>query len=92
VDEVRGLLTSGLSGEEKPFESLGYKQALRHLAGELTLEGAMESTAAETRQYAKRQRTWFRRDLEIRWIERFGDDPEAAHLAATWVREWLALD
>jgi tRNA dimethylallyltransferase len=76
VDEVRGLLASGLTGDEKPFESLGYKQAVAHLRGELSLAEAVELTAIGTRQYAKRQRTWFRRDARIEWLTGFGTDPE----------------
>jgi tRNA dimethylallyltransferase len=76
LEEVRGLLAQGATGNEKPFEALGYKQALLHLRGALTLEQAIESTIIETRQYAKRQRTWFRRDPEIRWFTGFGDDAE----------------
>jgi tRNA dimethylallyltransferase len=74
IEEVEGLLHSGCTGEEKPFESLGYKQALLHLRGALTREQAIESTLIETRQYAKRQRTWFRRDSEIHWLKGFGDE------------------
>ncbi len=76
LEEVQGLLAAGASGSEKPFEALGYKQALLHLRGAITLEQAVESTIIETRQYAKRQRTWFRRDPEIRWLHGFGDDAE----------------
>lgn len=76
ISEVQGLLAEGATGNEKPFEALGYKQALLHLRGTLTLEQAVESTIIETRQYAKRQRTWFRRDPEIRWLVGFGDDPD----------------
>ena len=76
IEEVRGLLAAGATGNEKPFEALGYKQALLHLRRALTLEQAVESTIVETRQYAKRQRTWLRRDLEIRWLQGFGDDAE----------------
>jgi tRNA dimethylallyltransferase len=76
LEEVRGLLAAGATGSEKPFEALGYKQALLHFRGGLTLEQAVESTIVETRQYAKRQRTWFRRDPEIHWLHGFGDDAE----------------
>jgi len=76
VEEVRKLLSEGARGSEKPFESLGYKQALRYLRGEETREGAIASTQMETRQYAKRQWTWFRRDKEIHWLRGFGDDSE----------------
>ncbi len=75
LDEVRGLLASGLTGDEKPFESIGYKQALGHLRGEITLEAAIESTEIETRQYAKRQRTWLRGDSRVHWLPGFGNDP-----------------
>ena len=89
LEEVRGLLAAGATGDEKPFEALGYKQALRHLRGEITLEQAIESTIVETRQYAKRQRTWFRRDPDIRWLSGFGDNPEI--LAQATQAEFSAL-
>jgi tRNA dimethylallyltransferase len=72
IEEVRALLESGLTGQEKPFETLGYKQALAHVRGQVTLEAAIESTQIETRQYAKRQRTWFRREAQIKWLLGFG--------------------
>jgi len=75
LDEVRGLIASGATGEEKPFESINYKQALQHIRGALNFDDAIASMQLETRQYAKRQGTWFRRDPEIRWLKGFGDDP-----------------
>ena len=89
VEEVQGLLTHGATGDEKPFESLGYKQALLHLRGSLTLEQAITSTIVETRQYAKRQRTWFRRDPEIRWLAGFGDQAESITEAIAVLRQQL---
>jgi tRNA dimethylallyltransferase len=93
VDEVRKLLSRGLSGEEKPFESLGYKQALAHLRGEISLERALESTEIETRQYAKRQLTWFRgaakQDAEITWFSGFGSDPAVVGACLEAVRKFL---
>ena len=59
IEEVRALLARGATGDEKPFESLGYRQALQYIRGEGTLEQAILSTQIGTRQYAKRQRTWF---------------------------------
>jgi tRNA dimethylallyltransferase len=89
LDEVRGLLQEGATGEEKPFESLGYQQALQHLRGELTLEQAIESTLIQTRQYAKRQWTWFRRDPEVIWLDGFGGDPEVRERALTLLADRL---
>jgi tRNA dimethylallyltransferase len=76
VEEVRNLLSSGVSRDAKPFESLGYKQALQVLEGRSTLEQALHSTQLETRQYAKRQVTWFRKEPDVQWLEGFGDNLE----------------
>jgi len=76
LDEVRGLLSSGVPAEAKPFESLGYKQALEMLQGRITAEQALESTQLETRRYAKRQLTWFRKEQGVHWIAGFGEDPQ----------------
>jgi tRNA dimethylallyltransferase len=74
VDEVRHLLDVGITRGAKPFESLGYKQALQVVEGRLTPEQALESTRVETRQYAKRQLTWFRKEHGVHWLAGFGDD------------------
>lgn len=75
LDEVRGLLSAGVPPEAKPFESLGYNQAIQLIQGKVTEEQALESTQQETRRYAKRQLTWFRKERGVHWIEGFGDDP-----------------
>ncbi|MFN3322271.1 MAG: tRNA (adenosine(37)-N6)-dimethylallyltransferase MiaA [Bryobacteraceae bacterium] len=69
VDEVRGILAMGYSPESKPFESIGYHQTIKYLRGEKTIEEAIADTQQETRRYAKRQWTWFRRDPAIRWFK-----------------------
>lgn len=73
VEEVETLLKTGCTGSEKPFESLGYRQTLEYIRGEITLDRAIYLTQLETRHYAKRQWTWFRRDPEIRWLSGFGN-------------------
>jgi tRNA dimethylallyltransferase len=85
---VENLLASGLSGEEKPFESLGYRQALAVVRGQMRLDEAIESTQLATRQYAKRQMTWFRRDPRIVWLDGFGE--EVAERALEMVREFIS--
>ncbi len=94
------LLSQGCTGAEKPFESLGYKQALRYIQGQITLEEAIASTQVETRQYAKRQLTWFRRpetarlssmgDTQIRWLHGFGDSPLIVDECFEYVRSFLS--
>jgi tRNA dimethylallyltransferase len=75
IEEVRAILASGVPADAKPFESLGYKQALDVLQGRLTEQEAIASTQQQTRRYAKRQTTWFRKEHGVHWIEGFGDDP-----------------
>jgi len=87
VEEVERLLSAGCTGREKPFESLGYKQALEVLEGRLTLQQAIQSTQLETRRYAKRQVTWFRKEPDVNWLNGFGDDPDVQAQALTKVEE-----
>ena len=74
LDEVRELLDRGVPPSARPFEALGYRQALDHLQGRLTLEEALYHTRQRTRQYAKRQWTWFHHEKEVLWYPTFGDD------------------
>lgn len=69
VDEIRGLLDAGYGPELPPMTGHGYREAAAHLAGEWTLRDAIEVTARRTRQYAKRQISWFRRDPRIMWLD-----------------------
>lgn len=65
LDEVRGLLHSGFTGLEKPLQSIGYKESLEYIGGQITsVEELIEKISIATRQLAKSQRTWFNRDKE----------------------------
>jgi len=86
VAEVQEILGRGFSQACKPFESLGYRQALMALRGELTLAEAVELSQRDTRRYAKRQLTWFRRDKEMKWLDGFGDDHRIQVLAALEIK------
>ncbi len=85
VEEVRGLLDAGVQKGAKAFESIGYKQALEVLNGEISREQAIELTTIATRQYAKRQWTWFRREANIQWLSGFGGEIEVLALAGELV-------
>ena len=65
VDEVKRLRTSGLSRTAR--QALGYREILRHLDGELTLEEAVVEADRRTRAFSRRQRVWWRRDPRIAW-------------------------
>jgi tRNA dimethylallyltransferase len=68
VDEVRDLLARGVPAGCPAFRALGYRHILRHLQGGIGREEAMTLTKTDTRQYAKRQMTWFRKMAEIDWF------------------------
>jgi tRNA dimethylallyltransferase len=74
LDEVRRLQAGGFGPDLPPMTGHGYREAARVLAGEWPLERALEVTARHTRQYAKRQLSWFRRDARIVWLDA-GDGP-----------------
>ncbi len=86
LGEVRRLLQSDVSPESKPFESVGYKQALAVVRGESSLEAATASAQMETRRYAKRQMTWFRRERDVTWFDGFGDDPNVQRYVCEFVQ------
>lgn len=66
--ETRALLDAGYSPELPSMSGHGYAEAIRHLAGEWNLEQAIAGTVVRSRQYAKRQLTWFGRDARLTWI------------------------
>lgn len=69
VDEVRGLMAEGIEQGRTARRALGYGQALAFLHGELTEQQAIEQTVTSTRRFARRQRSWFRRDPRINWYD-----------------------
>lgn len=68
-DEVRRLLASGVDPGSPAMQGLGYKQMASHILGRRGFEEAAEEIKRETRRFAKRQLTWFRREERIRWFD-----------------------
>jgi len=73
IAETEGLLTK-YGDQARPLASLGYKQGLQFLRGELDREAALAAAQQAHRNYAKRQLTWFRREPDVHWLTGFGDD------------------
>ena len=69
LDEVEGLLELGLRDGVTASRAIGYSQALDVLAGEYDVDHARERTFIGTRRYVRRQRSWFRRDERVRWLD-----------------------
>src|ERR1043166_2963260 len=68
IDETQRLLKAGLDQNEVAMQALGYRQVCEHLRGELGLQETVELVKVRTRQFAKRQLTWFRRQA-AKWVE-----------------------
>ncbi|HBI62728.1 MAG TPA: tRNA (adenosine(37)-N6)-dimethylallyltransferase MiaA, partial [Lachnospiraceae bacterium] len=78
VEEVKKLLAMGCTKEMVSMQGLGYKEIVTALEGEDTLEAAFEKIKQETRHFAKRQFTWFKRERDVTWIykEQFQSEEE----------------
>jgi tRNA dimethylallyltransferase len=83
LEEVRGLIARGYGPERRPLQAIGYRQAVEVLAGRLGVADAEAAIVTETMRYAKRQRTWFRHQAAVLWLERADD-------AYREIVDWLA--
>jgi tRNA dimethylallyltransferase len=102
VEETRRLMTayqppdaeseSDSRPVARPLGSLGYKQAVQHLRGEISAKLALWTAEQAHRNYAKRQLTWFRREPDVTWFHGFGDDPELQEQVKTKVAEQLQTE
>jgi tRNA dimethylallyltransferase len=83
--EVQELLERGIGPSAPAFQAIGYRQLVRHVHGEITLEEAVADTVRATRRFAKRQQTWFRREPQVRWF-----DPRDLSAGVSGVLELIA--
>jgi tRNA dimethylallyltransferase len=92
MEEVRELLSSGMAADAKPFDFIGYRELRMVLENKLSLEEARMAIQQATRQYAKRQMTWFRREAGVCWLHGSGDHPAIQQAALERIREqWGAV-
>ena len=78
VEEVKALMQKGCTRDMISMQGLGYKEIIAALEGKITIEEAFEQIKKETRHFAKRQFTWFRREKEVTWLqkEKFASEEE----------------
>lgn len=78
IEEVKGLLNMGYDESLVSMQALGYKEILQYLKGEISYDEAVFVLKRDSRHYAKRQLTWFRRDQRIQWfdVEEYADKEE----------------
>ncbi|BCB82408.1 hypothetical protein Pflav_088180 [Phytohabitans flavus] len=81
VAETSALAEVGLRDGRTASRALGYQQVLAHLAGDIPLAEARDETVRATRRFVRRQRTWFRRDPRIAWLDATRPDLVEAALA-----------
>lgn len=79
IDEVKVLQAEGLNRNYISMQGLGYKEILAYLEGEITLEEAVYILKRDTRHFAKRQITWFKREKDVKWLDKseFGHNDDA---------------
>lgn len=87
VDEVTTLLQEGFREGLTAGQAIGYKEIVAALDGQCTLVEAIDAIKLATRRYAKRQRTWFRKDTRIRWIDANGDEDAMTAAALDALRQ-----
>jgi tRNA dimethylallyltransferase len=92
VEETSAILNRGYAETCKPFEAIGYKQALQFLKGECSYRDALFYARRDTRRYAKRQFTWFRQEPGIVPFGGFGYDPEIVRRVVARVESFLSTD
>jgi len=89
VAETEQLLSRGLAQNQTAMQALGYRQIVEHLRGERSLADTIELVKLRTRQFAKRQMTWFRRQLQLTWINL--DPQSSAQAVASQIATALNL-
>jgi tRNA dimethylallyltransferase len=90
VEETTRLLSTGYRADSKALQSLGYRQALKVMHGQMTQAEAVRECQTKTRQYAKRQITWFRAEKNVHWVPGFGDLEWVRGKARSLVTDFLA--
>jgi tRNA dimethylallyltransferase len=88
VAETEHLLRQGLAENRTAMQAIGYRQVVEHLRGERSLIETIALIKQRTRQFAKRQMTWFRRQLPVRWLE--VSESESAEMIVNRIQSALA--
>jgi len=93
VMETEALLKRGLAENKTAMQALGYRQVVEYLRGERSLPETVELVKSRTRQFAKRQTTWFRRQMQLHWIDlHLKKTAEIVDLIQDWVGKNRFLD
>ena len=91
VDEVKSLVAMGLTADDISMKGIGYKEIIAYLEGETSLDAAIDTIKKNTRHYAKRQLTWFRRydKITVVNLSEYLNEEEAKGEFLTWLEKRL---
>lgn len=81
LDEVKLLVSEGYSRELVSMQGLGYKEIIDYIQGRCTLDEAVYTLKRDTRHFAKRQITWFKREKHVAWVDKSEYDSESEILS-----------
>ena len=88
LEEVASLREKGYTRDLVSMQGLGYKEILSYLDGECTLEEAVYILKRDTRHFAKRQLTWFRRERDVTWIDKRQFDRDEKRILDYMIEQW----
>ena len=91
VEEIRQLLKQGIPPSAKPFEAIGYRHVLTDLDSSVPQEATIRIIQRDTRRYAKRQMTWFRKMPDVAWFDGPGDSEEIKNKVCQFVEPFLSV-
>ena len=88
AEEVRGLLDQGVDPSWQSMQGIGYKEIVPYIRGDVTLDSAVETLKQNTRHFAKRQNTWFKREKDVCWVnyEDFQDNAQMLEFLVNYVK------
>jgi tRNA dimethylallyltransferase len=91
IEEVRGLLARGIPASAKPLEAIGYRHVIADLDSSSPRQETIRIIQRDTRRYAKRQMTWFRKQADITWFDGPGDTDEIKNKVHQFVKPFVTF-
>jgi len=88
VEEVKKILSMGVSDTAKPFSGIGYREILLHIKGFIQYKDMVKEIQKQTRHYAKRQFTWFAKEKDMNWFEYPEDSEKIIRNVTEFLRKW----
>ena len=92
LEEVTRLKEMGLKEDDISMKGIGYREFFPYFRGEISLEEAIEAVKADSRHFAKRQITWFKREKDAIWFDRTEYDNDNDRILAAMISKWKEIE